>query len=646
VKAFPALVWHEIRERRALLAAAAVAGLLPLLAPLLPTTGSNPPEDIREAVLWVMVLGLVPVFALLLGLTFIGRDLGEGRLGFYYAQPISGSSLWFGKLSAVVLLVWAAQLLIMLPTVLLSSDPLRFLVLPNVLDPFVPKWLVPATGLLASVAIVLIAHAAGVIWRARSVWLVVDTIALLVVVAMAWLAISPFYPLVAPGIAIGAAWWVMGWALIGLTAAGAVQVGAGRVDPRRCHRVLSTTLWAILLASTAVLLGWAGWVRAARLADLDRAETIATGPGDWIAVTGSSTGRFDFRPVFLVNASDGRSIRIAPKTEWYWPEIELSEDGSTAVWLAPDGTLSSMLMAADLSASQPAPAPTGITIGSYGADFTVSDDGSRIAVLEGGTLAVYQGRPAEQLAAVRIPDALDPDDLLFDDPDTLRVVATSRESGSTGDTRWWLLWFDVADRRLTDRVEIASPWRWGKYDLAGRTDHPLTTIEVGEHSHVAIRDPETGEVVRDLGVQSFWNVRFLGGGRILAVHDRGDDNRLEVYSPTGEAVATIDLPETDEVFDAGMVAPERLLIGLVDSPGEGPERRERYRTLAVDLRAGTCSVVSNGHLPVLGRYGIWTTSGSWAVGSTASRLLRGESGSLELLNPDTGELERVIPVPG
>jgi hypothetical protein len=39
MKAFLALVAFEIRERKALLAAAGVASFLPLLAPLLPSTG-------------------------------------------------------------------------------------------------------------------------------------------------------------------------------------------------------------------------------------------------------------------------------------------------------------------------------------------------------------------------------------------------------------------------------------------------------------------------------------------------------------------------------------------------------------------------------------------------------------------------------
>ena len=90
--------------------------------------------------MWVMVGGLVPLFALLLGVNFIGRDLSEGRLGFYFAQPMSGPKIWFGKLTAVVLLIWAAQLIMMLPTALLSGDPWRIVVAKDLFLKAISPW--------------------------------------------------------------------------------------------------------------------------------------------------------------------------------------------------------------------------------------------------------------------------------------------------------------------------------------------------------------------------------------------------------------------------------------------------------------------------------------------------------------------------
>ncbi|MEE4273494.1 MAG: hypothetical protein V2I67_17600, partial [Thermoanaerobaculales bacterium] len=214
MKAFFALVSREISERKALLAAAAVASLLPVLAPLLPSAGSNPPEDIREAVMWVVLIGLAPLFALLIGVSFIGRDLSEGRMGFYYAQPISGATIWFGKLAAVLVLVWAVEYIIALPTALLAPDPLYFLFLPSFLSESIPIWLAPSVILLLSAFVVLLAHAIGTIWRARSSRLVVDVVAFLVAVFIGWMAIRSFVPIVAEKIAIGSAYWIFGWTMV------------------------------------------------------------------------------------------------------------------------------------------------------------------------------------------------------------------------------------------------------------------------------------------------------------------------------------------------------------------------------------------------------------------------------------------------
>ncbi len=647
MRAFSALVLHEINERKALLAAAAVASLLPLAAPLLPSTGSNPAEDIREAVLWVMVGGLAPLFALLLGVSFIGRDLAEGRLGFYYAQPMSGATIWFGKLTAVLVLIWMVETIIMLPTVLLASDPARFLELPHVLDPLVPKWLAPALYLVGSAAIVLVAHAVGVIWRARSAWLVVDTLALLAVIGVGWLAVSPFVPLVARDITVAVGVWLFGWLLVGLTVAGAVQATAGRVDPKRCHRVLSMTLWGVLIVSVSVLLGWSLWVRSAGLDDLDESWVVATGPGEWIAVSGASWGRFDYYPRFLVNVVDGRTLPIGPEFNWSGPDVRFADDGTDAVWLEVDGLLSWAVMTADLTNEHPVVGATGVSLGPDWEDVAIAPDGSRFGVLEGRTLAVYQqGQPAEQLTAVRIEESLNPIAIVFDDRNRVRVLASSRQGNTAGDTRWWLLWLDVADRSVGGRVEIGMPWRWSRRSHDGRADHPLTWVESGDRTHVAIRDPDSGAVVRDLNVQSTWNVRILDDGRILVIRDRDEDNRAELYERTGEPIWTVDLPDADEIFAGPMAAPNQLLLGLIDFDGGPSDRKATFRTAVLDVTAETCRELVSGDLPVLGRWGVSVTRGSWAVGSVASRLLVDKDGVVTLWHPDTNELRQAVPPVG
>ena len=498
MKAFVALVWFEIRERRALLVAAAVASLMPVLAPLLPSTGSNPAEDIREAVLWVIAGGLVPIFALLLGAGFIGRDLTEGRLGFYYSQPVSGPTIWFGRLAGVMLLLWAVELIIVLPTVVLSSDPLRFFLLGNALDSFVPGWLMPVVHLVSALTAVLAAHAIGIVWRARSAWLVVDTIALLVLAAIVWTAVSWFLPMVAADIVVGTGYWVIAWVIVGLIVAGATQVTVGRVDPLRCHRFLSLSLWSILLVSAGALLAWSVWVRSADVEDLDSFHVAAVGSGDWVAVTGTSPARFDYVSRFLYNVSDGRSLPIGPQYNWRGPEVYFSADGSTVVWLKADSMSSWTLLSADLTAEQPEPVASAVEFGTDWESIAVSPSGSRFAVLEDRTVAVYRsGGPAEQLAAFHIAEPLIPFRVVFDDEETVRVFASVREGGPDADTRWWLLWFDIGAKELLEKVEVDSSRWWRSRSRDGRSGFPLAQISRGDNDSIAICDSETGEVFRE-----------------------------------------------------------------------------------------------------------------------------------------------------
>lgn len=647
MKAFLALVAFEIRERRALIAAAAVASLLPLLAPLLPSTGNNPPADIREAVMWVVLGGLAPVFALLLGVSFIGRDLSEGRLGFFYSQPISGSTIWFGKLTAVVVLIWAVEIIIMLPTVLLAPNPLYFLFLPDVLNDTVPRWLAPFVIFLISASAVLLAHAVGTIWRARSLWLIVDLVALLVAAGSGWMALRPFLPIVAPKIAEGSLWWISAWSIVALIVAGAVQASAGRVDLRRNHRFLSTTLWSIVLVGVTALFGWSLWVRSAQVEDLERVDSCSVGPGEWVAINGTSAGRFDYYPRFLVNVVDGRSVGIGPAINWNGSELEFSEDGSRAVWTEFEGFEHWVLMFTDLDADEPVPISTGITMGFRWEDFAISADGDRMGVLEGRSLAVYDLDTREQLTAARFGDDVNPIAIAFDDRQSIRILASTRDGGSRGDTRWWLYWLSVDERSLSTGIEIDRPWRWRQRSRDGKPDNPLTWIRTEDgRRRAVIQDPATGVTVRDLGSLSYWSdIRLMNDGRIVVIGDRDDEHHLEVFASNGELRHRVDLPAAEEIYHGGEVEPDRVLVGLWTWEGEPPNRRAKLKTVSVDLVEGTSEELLIEFAPILGPWGVRRSTGSGGVGSMAGRLVQGEDRSLHLWDPETNALTKLIPVP-
>ena len=77
---------------------------------------------------------------------------------------------------------------------------------------------------------------------------------------------------------------------------------------------------------------------------------------------------------------------------------------------------------------------------------------------------------------------------------------------------------------------------------------------------VAIRDRESGEILRDLDVQDFSNVRLLDDGRFLVIRDREDDDCVELVGADGQEIWGVDLPESGAIFDAAFISQMTALI--------------------------------------------------------------------------------------
>src|SRR5438105_3374251 len=94
---------REIEERRTALVAAAAAGILPFLIPLLPWVHSDA-ATARGVTAFATTLNIGLGFALALGGTVLVRDLADGRISFFFSRPIPAFAIWGGKLLAAVLL--------------------------------------------------------------------------------------------------------------------------------------------------------------------------------------------------------------------------------------------------------------------------------------------------------------------------------------------------------------------------------------------------------------------------------------------------------------------------------------------------------------------------------------------------------------
>ncbi len=253
-----AVFGREVLERRLVAVMALGLGLVPLAAVWLPGLAKESPVEVRNGLALLFALVLSAVLAILLGGSVVSRDLGEGRLAFYFSRPLPGWAIWAGKLASVVALALGSALLAALPTALLHR---RLPGLEGAFGALSPRDTWALLGLL-TLALTLLSHALSVMLRARSLWLILDFVGAAVFALVGYDAIHRLGVAGAFAPQSWEGWMLVGITLAGLLAAGAAQVVAGRTDPARAHRALSLTLWAVLLAGALGAQGLAHWALA------------------------------------------------------------------------------------------------------------------------------------------------------------------------------------------------------------------------------------------------------------------------------------------------------------------------------------------------------------------------------------------------
>ncbi len=258
-----ALVSRELAERWPIAAAAAVAGVLPLLAPLLPGVSQSDPSELRLLAATIVATAFSCVVATMLGGTILGRDLASGRIAFYLARPVPIASLVSAKLLVALLMSLAVVTLGCLPSYLL--------------DPLDPDWLaiwtqfLPAMALILSLLIVL-SHLLHTFITARSPWSVLP---ILTTVGGLWLvghllSERPFvmrhlFPWsLAPILAL----------LALLVATILTQVARARRDHSRGARVAARCATAAVVAVCGLVGGFLVWLTAVSPQQLDHVSRV------------------------------------------------------------------------------------------------------------------------------------------------------------------------------------------------------------------------------------------------------------------------------------------------------------------------------------------------------------------------------------
>ncbi|MBI4918124.1 MAG: hypothetical protein HY825_19960 [Acidobacteria bacterium] len=637
-----AVASRELVERRNAFVAAAVAAVLPLLAPILSGTHGGNATELRAVAALTVAVALAAALAMAYGAATISGELEERRLGFFFARPLSGLAIWGGKFLAGVVMVWVAPAIVLLPTWLASPSSEQW-------NSIGDAWLLLVIA-PAAVFLLALAQAAGVAIRARSPWLVVDVVMLVVVTL---LVRSMALRLLDEGATEAWTWTLAGLVIavpLAVIVAGAVQVVQGRTDLYRGHRVLSLTLWSSLLAVSLVGQSFSWWVVHPTIADLRGVESVHPAPqGSWFALAGPARGRGGYVPGFLLDVDHGRSVKLQGSFRWELP-VTFSADGRHAAWLVRSEARGSGvrfdLMTIDLRDERPRPRSTLIGFTASIRTLTLSPDGRRLAAVENGTLSVSDAYSGDLLAAVRLPaDRVSTNRMWFAGDGTLRFPqfepsAADRKVGAVVITE-----FDVASGRLRDTGRIAPA---GEYEalflrLDPRSNRILRRVQRPREGGPTLHDATTGALLADLvAPEEGWRgfPAFLADGGIAVAETREGRARLRVFTSEGAPLWSIDLGAGYRAFPAGERAPGRLLVVVRESEDQ---LTSGSRSVLVDLDTRNVEplpsrLIPAGWMPLAH----WWWDGEAAPGSVATRTFITADRGLVALDPVTGASRVVV----
>lgn len=471
---------RELRERSRLFIVAVAIAILPFAIALVPSARGNRTHTI-------MIIGAAAAFgyacavALAMGVSTIGHDLSEKRFSFYFSKPISPVALWIGKAGASLLVALVCSLIIAIPSYLAARDVWR------------AAWVTGgdrfalAAPLMVTV-LFLISHALGTMTRSRSVLVALDFVLAVATVGAVAAIVRPILFSGGGHVALAYA-WALGIGLFVILAVAPVwQLARGRTDIRRSHAAFSTFFWSAVATLLAFAAGVFLWLHSSTPADLVEVENIAqASSGGWAVVTGVSAHRGDFRSTFLLNARTGEFARLTVP----WSGVQWSRDGRVAAWIQPNGfryqgtgELYTRTVGSDHTVA------SGIET-NVGRQFVLSADGSRVAIVKDGVVAVHDLANHRLLASARGAQSYQ-SKLLFLTNDLLRIVEyeTVRHRN---DATLRIADLDVRARKLTTYAEreIASepfPFslsedgsrmfiRTTREIVDGRTLVPIATLE-------------------------------------------------------------------------------------------------------------------------------------------------------------------------
>jgi hypothetical protein len=603
MRGFVAVFEREIAERKLLPLAALALGLVPLAAPLLPGLPAASPAEVRSGVALGLALIVSFVLALVLGGSVIARDLGERRLGFYFARPISGGAIWAGKLAAAAALAAGAGALVLLPVLLIGDvpDPSGYWGSVMTGGPLLGMPGLAMAWLGFILLVIVVANAAGVILRSRSPWLLLDLAALSVTVAVVWTCVEILTRAgvgIMTGMGASVSFALLQYvevtvaavALLALAAAGAAQVRRGRTDLRRGHRILSIVLWSALLPASLVLAGYTWWFKSPSPQDLVSVEGVVPAPaGPWIALYGLAAHRGGYLPGFLVNTGSGRFVRADfALPSWIRGQSPLacfSADGARAVWLELSGDPSRAddleLITMDLRRPGASPRPVQISLKRSLSSFGLSRDARYAAAVQGGRLIVVAVASGRLLASVPLGNEYHQQESMVVSGSSVRLYGLDSfwtpQMTRGHEITLSISELDVATGKLT-KAEVRDNVMGNATWIASPSgDRGLLRAS----ETLQLRDGSTGAFVADLGGEGA-RASFLPDGRIAVLERREDGSGLRILdATTGAELRRFQFPGVRTVLVADQPSPDQ-----VRAVTRGPGGTAPWQLWTLDLATG------------------------------------------------------------
>jgi hypothetical protein len=541
---------RELEEKRFVAYAAMAFAVLPFALSIIPMVNGKSPRDVIALLSLMLGTGFTLGLGVILGAGFIGRDLSDGRMSFYFSRPVSAPSIWFGKLTAGILMIVGCFGFIIIPARLAAGD-----------RQWESAWTVTfnqgASFILAiSLALFLIAHVIGTFARSHSARIALDFAAAVGCGVAVYFLLRPL----ARGRAILTIQWLvitLGAILVlAVLAGGAWQLARGRIDRRRNHAALSQFLWismAIALLASALFVAWIVSVNPHDLTSEIEGFRAMSGP--FAAISGRAKGHADYRASYLLNTQDGKRVRIDTRP---WT-VQFSRDGSTAVWPVMENSVVSLRMYRRGAANS---VDTGLTM-TWG-DFAVSDDGNRIATYSPGIVSIYDVAQKRTLVSAHLSGERY-GEAVFVSPDLVRVYVAA----STG---WKIFEVDARTHGVTQTGATAGAGPGGMVVLDADASRMLVH---GYKSHlVTLNDARTGELIAPVGDGAVGSARFLHDGRIAYID--GPESRRVLH-----------------VLSAGPLPQRNVLLGasqwssIVGDDGERLVIHSGSEVMAINLDRGT-----------------------------------------------------------